>query len=238
MISLLLVFGLAYLFGLQQRFTIENCLREQSRDRLRVKYLLLGRRGDRRVHRAQFFALLLAFVFAGLWFYTGSWRNLSILTLLLLLWAAARVDFQRGIVPDGVTLVGVLLGLFFSSQSQALHNSPLLLFPIDSQMLAYFSSALLGLFIASGTLLWIAIFFEKISGHEGLGFGDVKLAGLLGAFLGYRGAIHVFIYGAWIALVAEILRFLLARQFTRRRRIPFAPYLALGTVIYLWRLSH
>ena len=77
---------------------------------------------------------------------------------------------------------------------------------------------------------FFALFFAV---PKGIGFGDVRLAGLCGAFLGwfgYREALAGFLLSFIIAgLPAVVL--LAMRKVQRRTQIPFGPFLAAGTVI-------
>jgi leader peptidase (prepilin peptidase)/N-methyltransferase len=80
------------------------------------------------------------------------------------------VDFDARIIPDAVTIPGALLGLLAS-----------LLTPLA------FRDALLGS-VGGFLLLWgIGWGYHRLTGVEGMGGGDIKLAALLGAFLGWSG---------------------------------------------------
>jgi leader peptidase (prepilin peptidase)/N-methyltransferase len=68
---------------------------------------------------------------------------------------------------------------------------------------------------------------------KGIGFGDVRLAGLCGAFLGwigYREVIAGFLLSFILAGVPAVV-LLAMRKVQRRTQIPFGPFLAAGTVI-------
>lgn len=77
-----------------------------------------------------------------------------------------------------------------------------------------------------------ALFVIHVASPRGMGFGDVRLAFVLGLYLGYLGALEVmfglflgFVYGAVIGVVlmATGLR-------TRRQHVPFGPFLAAGAI--------
>jgi leader peptidase (prepilin peptidase) / N-methyltransferase len=86
----------------------------------------------------------------------------------------------------------------------------------------------LGAFAASGFLLLAALAYPA-----GMGMGDVKLALLLGAMLG-RGVAVAMMVGMLAALVPSIV--LLARHGSAARKmgLPFAPFLALGSIVALF----
>lgn len=227
----IVLFG--YLLGLHSQFIILKTSYENHFEWLHLRSLLQIRSHNVFLSRIRRRAVLYGLAFLGLWLYEQSLAQLGILALLVLLYTAARTDYQRGIVPDGVSLVGVLLGLIFSTFASI--DTPFIIFSISDFRLALLVSALIGMLLTSSILLWIAILFEKITGREGLGFGDVKLAGMLGAFLGVHGGFKVLIYGAWIGLVFDLVRMLIVRNFSAKRSIPFAPALAIGAMVYLWR---
>ncbi len=85
--------------------------------------------------------------------------------------------------------------------------------------------------VAGAGLLWLFYFILRLVYPPGMGFGDVKLAGVLGMYLGYLGWGHLFagtflaflLGGVWsIALLA-------ARRGTLKSSIPFGPFMLAGT---------
>jgi leader peptidase (prepilin peptidase)/N-methyltransferase len=71
-----------------------------------------------------------------------------------------------------------------------------------------------------------------LASPAGIGLGDVKLAGPLGAYLGWLGA-AAFITGlmaAWLLAAATAIGLLLTRRATRKSEIPFGPFLIAGTL--------
>jgi len=94
--------------------------------------------------------------------------------------------------------------------------------------------ALLGL-IPAFCLWFIGFAFVRLTGREGLGFGDVKLLGLLGLVLGIKSTLVVAFLAAVQGLVVGLLTMKRERQTTQdgwtppERAIPFGPFLVLGT---------
>lgn len=91
---------------------------------------------------------------------------------------------------------------------------------------------LFGRALIGGACAFSALFAIHIASPRGMGFGDVRLAFLLGLYLGYLGALDVvfglffgFAYGAVIGIVL-----LATRTRGRRQHIPFGPFLAAGTL--------
>lgn len=89
--------------------------------------------------------------------------------------------------------------------------------------------------VAGATLLWVFYFLIRLAHPPGMGFGDVKLAGVLGLYLGYTG---------WTSLLyATLLGFLLggvwgvlivvSRRGNLKTAIPFGPFMLAGAVLTL-----
>ena len=124
--------------------------------------------------------------------------------------AVSATDLEHRIVPNRIVVPAAAIVLVVQT---ALHPSV---------------EWLLGAVGASGFLLAAAIAHPR-----GMGMGDVKLALLMGAFLGRTVAVALML-GMVLALVPSIV--LLARHGAAGRKIgiPFAPFLALGSVIALF----
>jgi len=96
-----------------------------------------------------------------------------------------------------------------------------------------FMSALIGLAFG-GSLVWsVRVIAGVVLGKEAMGFGDVTLMSMIGAFLGWQTALLVFFLAPAAAAVISIGQWL----FTRDREIAFGPYLCLSATILLvsWR---
>ncbi|MGQ7298243.1 prepilin peptidase [Quadrisphaera sp. KR29] len=87
--------------------------------------------------------------------------------------------------------------------------------------------------VVGGAALWLLYFALAVARPGGMGFGDVKLSGLLGAYLGYAGwsslvvgAFAAFLVGGLVgvALVAS-------RRVGRRGSLPFGPFMLAGAAL-------
>ena len=69
-------------------------------------------------------------------------------------------------------------------------------------------------------------------GQQAMGFGDVTLMAMVGAFIGWQASLAAFAYGIMIAMLAVILMLVIIRE----SHIAFGPYLSMGTVVavYNW----
>jgi leader peptidase (prepilin peptidase)/N-methyltransferase len=92
--------------------------------------------------------------------------------------------------------------------------------------------AFVGLLVGA-ILIWaVRLIGGAALGVEAMGFGDVILMGMLGAFIGWQGAVVVFFIAPFFGLVFGLAR----RCFDSAHEIPYGPFLCLGTLTYvLWR---
>jgi leader peptidase (prepilin peptidase)/N-methyltransferase len=84
--------------------------------------------------------------------------------------------------------------------------------------------------VAGAAILWLFYFILRFAYPPGMGFGDVKLAGVLGIYLGYLGWGHLFA-GTFLAFLLGGLwsiALLAARRGTLKSSIPFGPFMLAG----------
>src|SRR6266849_8309617 len=139
---------------------------------------------------------------------TGSAAVAAFVCLVLV--AVSATDIEHRIIPNRIVVPAAAIVL---AANTALHPSPV------------WALAALG---AAGFLFAAALAYPK-----GMGMGDVKLALLMGAALGKTVSVAMMI-GMVAALVPSV--YLLARHggAARKMRIPFGPFLALGSVVALF----
>jgi leader peptidase (prepilin peptidase)/N-methyltransferase len=109
---------------------------------------------------------------------------------------ATFIDADHMIIPDAFTIGGAVAGVALSLLLPALHGETHDFFAVAS--LRAGRDAVLGLFVGSGLVLWIALIAEMLLKKEAMGFGDVKFLGALGAFIGWKGAVFAMFGGAMI----------------------------------------
>lgn len=130
------------------------------------------------------------------------------------------IDLHHYILPDVITLPGVALGVILS------------LLPWFSPPLASWQNALIGVGAGGGGLWLFGWLFQRFTGKEGMGLGDVKLTAMIGAWLGWQALPFTIFAGALIGSVVGLLWIALSGR-DRSLPIPFGPYLALGAWGYL-----
>ncbi len=135
------------------------------------------------------------------------------------------IDLKYFIIPDVIDIPGILFGIIFST-----------IFPLMQNADTHFKGglyALLSVLISAGTLYFIAVIGSIIFRKEAMGLGDVKLAGLFGAFLGYKLALLSIFLSSVIGSIFGIAMILFGKA-KLQTRIPFGPYLAAGAFISLF----
>jgi prepilin signal peptidase PulO-like enzyme (type II secretory pathway) len=93
-------------------------------------------------------------------------------------------------------------------------------------------SALIGMAAGGGMVWLIRVIGGVLLNREAMGFGDVTLLAMIGAFIGWQASIMVFFISPFVALIVAILRWLMHGE----KVIPYGPFLCLATslVILLW----
>jgi leader peptidase (prepilin peptidase) / N-methyltransferase len=90
-------------------------------------------------------------------------------------------------------------------------------------------SALVGM-AASGGLVWaVRIVGTAVLHREAMGFGDVTLMAMIGAFLGWQCGLIIFFLAPFAGLVIGVLRLILFRDW----EIPYGPFLCLATLFLI-----
>lgn len=127
------------------------------------------------------------------------------------------IDFDHQIIPDEISLPGILLG-FLSSFFLPGHG---------------WLSSLLGIVVGWGSLALIFYGYLWLTGREGMGGGDAKLLAMMGAFLGLKAVPFIIFASSLVGTVAGLSIMAIQRK-DRHLAIPFGPYLALGAVLYIF----
>lgn len=159
--------------------------------------------------------LLTAVMFAG-WIYrlgptvmAAGYIYLSAILICVLF-----IDWDFQIIPDVLTYPSLAIGLVWAFFA-----------PIG------IVQSLLGAVIGGGGLLLIALVGDWVFKKESMGGGDIKLAAVLGAFLGWKLVVLVFFLSALIGAVASLIWMMISAQMRQQRMIPFGPFLAAGAVV-------
>lgn len=147
---------------------------------------------------------------------------------------ATFVDIKHRIIPDEISVGGIIVGFILSSIKGA-HFSPLALHygPALDSFLGIIAGG--GIIYLTGYLFDLVYFklLKKapIQGEtQSLGGGDVKLLAMIGAFLGWQAAIVSFFLAPFFGIVVGLVNLLVKKDHT----IPYGPFLSLAAVISIF----
>jgi leader peptidase (prepilin peptidase) / N-methyltransferase len=127
------------------------------------------------------------------------------------------IDLEHQIIPDSISLPGIVVG--FAS----------------SFVLPWLSwqNSLIGIVAGGGSLLLVAFGYQLLTKKEGMGGGDIKLLAMMGAFLGWRSIPFIIFTSSLFGSVIG-LTLMAARKKDSQLPIPFGPFLAFGAVLFIF----
>ena len=123
------------------------------------------------------------------------------------------IDLQHQILPNEITLPGILVGLAAS-------------FFLEPG----WRSALVGAVAGAGVLWLVGWTYERLRHQEGLGFGDVKMLGMIGAFLGWPLMLLTLVVASLAGSVVG-LGLIAAQRGHLGSKLPFGSFLAIGAIV-------
>lgn len=127
------------------------------------------------------------------------------------------IDIHHQIIPDVISLPGILIGLagsFFCSH-------------------VTWQQSLLGILAGGGFLYAIAFGYYVITKRDGMGGGDIKLLAMIGAFLGWQSLLFVVFFSSLTGSIIGIST-MIAQKKGSQAKIPFGPFLSLAAMTYLF----
>ncbi len=148
------------------------------------------------------------------WRFGLTWPTLIYAGLFSVFVVVTVIDWDHQIIPDVITLPGIVIGLLCAT----------FLLPTG------WVDSLIGLLVGGGILLMLAWVSPILFGKEGMGGGDIKFMAMVGAFLGWKMVLIALflgsVSGAFIGISLLLLKILQREQY-----IPFGPYLAFGSLV-------
>ena len=122
------------------------------------------------------------------------------------------IDLEHHLLPDRITLPGIVAGLAFSA-----------FLPPGLR------DAVIGV-VAGGGVLWlVGEAYYRYSGHEGMGGGDVKMLAMIGAFLGWKLMLLTLVLSSFAGSIVG-LAMIAARRGGLKYALPYGTFLALGAL--------
>ena len=146
--------------------------------------------------------------------------------LLLGAYPVCAVDCKYKLIPDSISVGGIVAGLLISLVPGGVT-------PLQS---------LIGAVVAGGGLYLLGWIATKVLKKDAMGFGDVKLLAGYGALMGVTGAVETLLVAALLGILVMVPYGVLAAKKSAQNKnseetgqIPFGPFLAIAApVIYLW----
>jgi len=218
-----LVYLFVFIFGAIVGSFLNVCIYRLPRKLL--SYIILRarcRHCGRRISPRYFFVeLLTALAGCGLLYVyslTGAFFVYWFFACLLI--AVIFIDIEHRIVPDVISLPGIVIGLALTSFfARGPHQT------LPGAMLG----SLLGIIAGGGSMFLLGFFGELVFRKEALGGGDVKLMAMTGAFLGWKLTLLTFfmapLLGTGVGLWAKFRK--------GEETIPYAPFLSAAAIVSL-----
>jgi leader peptidase (prepilin peptidase)/N-methyltransferase len=176
----------------------------------------------------------------------GDWGEFAVAAALceaLIICAFIDADFR--IIPDAIDIPGIMLApiisflvpsFVVSDFANVIHKlgfayCPALPFSLADRAIAA-GASVFGIVAAAVLIYAVGVVGKAVFKKEAMGFGDVKLMGMIGGFLGWQNAVVGFFLGCIVGAVVGVTLILAVRR--RDPHIPFGPFLAIGAVAVLF----
>ncbi|SNB46204.1 A24 family peptidase [Geobacter sp. DSM 9736] len=153
--------------------------------------------------------------------------SLTFLVLSLLLWALVAItfiDLEHQIIPDVISLPGIIAGFAASFA---------ILDPLHPSQTVGWLNSLIGIVAGGGSLLLVATAYHFLTKKEGMGGGDIKLLAMMGAFLGWRAVPFILFTSSLLGSIIGIA-LMVTNKKDSKLAIPFGPFLSMAAVIYIF----
>ncbi len=162
-------------------------------------------------------ALLYVFI---LWRFGFAWHTPLYFIFCSTLIVISFIDLEFQIIPDKITLPGIPIGIIVGSF--------LLPDPFMRYNILGLKASLLGFVIGGGVFYALAII-----SRGGMGGGDIKMMAMVGALMGWKAVLLISFIGSFIGGLVGIFLMIFKGK-GRKTKIPFGPFLALGSLITLF----
>jgi leader peptidase (prepilin peptidase)/N-methyltransferase len=149
-------------------------------------------------------------------------------------------DYHHQILPNVLTLPGILVGILLSPfQAPSFYSDILsvkvatLLSPGNPQSALPWAGSVIGAIMWGLIPFLVAFAYEKVRGRAGLGMGDVKMMAMVGAFLGWRLAFLTMFSGSLLGLFLG-LYLIIFRKMNFQTKLAFGVFLGIGAALSLF----
>ena len=151
------------------------------------------------------------------WSFGPTWQALAAMVLVAVLIALTAIDLDTQLLPDGMTLPLLWLGLLVNL----------------GHLFARLPDAVIGAaagYLALWSIYWL---FKLATGKEGMGYGDFKLLAALGAWFGWQALPMLLLVSSVVGAAVGIVVIALRRG-QGGTAIAFGPYLAIAGILTLF----
>jgi len=124
------------------------------------------------------------------------------------------IDLEHQIIPDEISLSGIVVGFVLS-------------FFLDGHS---WLNSLLGILLGGGSLLLVAYLYQRVTGKDGMGGGYIKLLAMMVSFLGWKAVPFIIFASSLVGSLIGVTIMLLQKK-DSKLAIPFGPYLAFGAIL-------
>jgi leader peptidase (prepilin peptidase)/N-methyltransferase len=157
---------------------------------------------------------LTAVMFAALWWFYGPGVPLaSRLIFGCLLIVLFAIDLEHHLLPNVLTLPGIIAGFILSFFGEP-----------------GWQSSLIGIVVGGGVLYVIAEGYYRLRHEEGLGMGDVKMLAMIGAFLGWKLTLVTLMMASIAGSIVGVA-LIVAQKGSMKYALPFGTFLAMGAAL-------
>lgn len=127
------------------------------------------------------------------------------------------IDFDHQILPDVITLSGLVLGLALAWPREAIDVA----------------DALKGAALGGGLLFGVSEVYFRLKKVEGMGFGDVKMMAMIGAFVGWKGVLLTLFLGSFVGSVVGVAVIAMSGG-DMKTKLPFGTFLGMGAIATIY----
>jgi len=153
-----------------------------------------------------------------------SWFLLIYFVFLSSLIVITFIDIEYQIIPDRITLPGIVIALIF--------GSTILPDPFSRGDLLGFKASVTGILLGGGLFYAVGVLGTAVLKKDAMGGGDIKMMAMMGGFLGWKGVILTTFMGSLLGSIIGVSLIMIKGR-KRGSKIPFGPYLSFGAVLSL-----
>jgi leader peptidase (prepilin peptidase)/N-methyltransferase len=140
-------------------------------------------------------------------------------------------DLEERILPDELTLGGAVSGVIFAAFvpfNRGIVRAWLL--RVENPRMVSMAESLFAALFCGGTLWLVGYLYQKLRHREGLGFGDVKMVAMIGAFLGFEGALLTLIVGSLLGALVGLCYIWFTGKDASTYELPFGTFLGVAAL--------